>query len=217
MTVSASVRVAFAALTLFASSAIAAPAAKPATAAPIAKTQVATFAMGCFWCGETGFEEQPGVVNVVSGYTGGAEQHPTYEQVSSHQTGHYEAVQVTFDPAQTSYEKLLDLFWHSVDPTQADGQFCDIGKQYRSAIFVHDEAQRRAALASKQKLEASGVLKKPIVTQILPSSRFWLAEEYHQGFCRKQPERYRSYRQGCGRDKRLAQIWGRDAAKPLVH
>lgn len=195
--------------------ALAAAPARPA-AAP-ARTQLATFAMGCFWCGETQFEGQPGVLAVISGYTGGPEQNPTYEQVSNHRTGHYEAIQITFDPTRTSYEKLLDMFWHAVDPTQGDGQFCDRGKQYRSAVFVHDAGQRRAALESKRRIEASGVLKKPIVTAILDASRFWPAEEYHQDFWKKDPERYRSYRQGCGRDAQLARLWGKAAAKPLVH
>ena len=215
---------ALSALTLIsAASAFAAakPAAKPAPAPPIAtpvmKTQVATFAMGCFWCGETQFESQPGVVDVISGYTGGPEQHPTYEQVSNHKTGHYESVQVTFDPTKTTYEKLLDIFWHSVDPTQGDGQFCDIGKQYRAAIFVQDESQRRASLASKARLEASHVLKKPVVTEVVTASRFWPAEDYHQDFWKKDPQRYHSYREGCGRDKRLVALYGKDAAKPLVH
>lgn len=204
-----------AALALPALAAPAKPAAAPAKSA--AKSQTATFAMGCFWCGETQFEGQTGVISVVSGYTGGPEQNPTYEQVSSHSTGHYEAVQVTFDPSATSYEKLLDIFWHSVDPTQKDGQFCDRGHQYLSAVFADGDAQKRAALASKQRIEASGVLKKPIVTPILTASRFWPAEEYHQDFWKKDPQRYRSYRQGCGRDARLAQLWGKAAAKPLVH
>ncbi len=181
------------------------------------RVAVAVFAMGCFWCGETQFEQQPGVISVISGYCGGAERNPTYEQVSAGVTGHYESVQVTFDPARTSYEKLLDLFWHGIDPTQADGQFCDHGLQYRSAVFVADSTQRRAAEASKRALEKSGVLKAPIVTRILPATRFWPAEDYHQDFWRKDPLRYRSYREGCGRDRRLRELWGDRAAKPLVH
>jgi len=194
----------------------AAAASAPARPAP-AHTELATFAMGCFWCGETQFEEQPGVLSVISGYTGGREEHPTYEQVSAGVTGHYESIQVTFDPTKTSYAKLLDLFWHGIDPTQGDGQFCDRGRQYRSVVFVHDDAQRRLAEQTKRAIEASGVLKKPIVTQVLPATAFWPAEEYHQDFWKKDPERYRSYRLGCGRDARLAQLWGDKAAKPLVH
>jgi peptide-methionine (S)-S-oxide reductase len=166
---------------------------------------------------ETQFESRPGVIEVISGYTGGKEQHPTYEQVSNHETGHFESVEVRYDPAKTTYAKLLDIYWHSIDPTQADGQFCDIGHQYQSAIFVADAAQRQAAEASKRALAASGVLKAPIVTEILPASTFWPAEEYHQDFWKKDPERYHSYRLGCGRDRRLAELWGDKAAKPLVH
>ena len=191
------------------------PAAKPA--APAVRTEVAVFAMGCFWCGETQFEQQPGVLSVISGYAGGPEQNPTYEEVSAGTTGHYESIQVTFDPAKTSYAKLIDLFWHGIDPTQGDGQFCDRGRQYRSVVFVADARQKQVAEATKAAIEASGVLKKPIVTQILPAGRFWPAEDYHQDFWRKDPLRYRSYRLGCGRDARLAQLWGALAAKPLVH
>ena len=213
-----SARVAAMLATLLAAPVLAAPA-SPRAEAPrgAARTEVATFAMGCFWCGETQFESQPGVRSVVSGYTGGREERPTYEQVSSGATGHYESIQVTFDPKRTSYAKLLDLFWHGVDPTQADGQFCDHGRQYRSAVFVHDAAQRRLAEESRRAITASGVLKKPIVTEILPAGRFWPAEEYHQDFWKKDPVRYRSYRLGCGRDRRLAELWGDRAAKPLVH
>jgi peptide-methionine (S)-S-oxide reductase len=203
------------------SAAHAAPAAqsRPKSAAPprAARVEVAVFAMGCFWCAETQFEEQPGVLSVISGYTGGREEHPTYEQVGAGETGHYESVQVTFDPTKTSYAKLLDLFWHGIDPTQGDGQFCDRGRQYRSVVFVADERQRKLAEASRHTLEASGVLHAPIVTQILPATRFWPAEDYHQDFWKKDPVRYRSYRLGCGRDRRLAELWGALASKPLVH
>jgi len=213
-----SARVAAVLATLLAAPVLAAPASpRPEAPRGAARTEVATFAMGCFWCGETQFESQPGVLSVVSGYTGGREEHPTYEQVSSGATGHYESIQVTFDPKRTSYARLLDLFWHGVDPTQADGQFCDHGRQYRSAVFVHDAAQRRLAEESRRAIAASGVLKKPIVTEILPAGRFWPAEEYHQDFWKKDPVRYRSYRLGCGRDRRLAELWGDRAAKPLVH
>ena len=181
------------------------------------KPEVATFAMGCFWCGETQFESQPGVLSVISGYTGGKEEHPTYEQVSADETGHYESVQVTFDPAKTSYTKLLDLFWHGIDPTQDDGQFCDRGPQYRSVVFVADERQKKLAEDSMQAIEKSGVLHEKIVTQILPATRFWPAEDYHQDFWKKDPVRYHSYRMGCGRDRRLVELWGALASKPLVH
>ena len=207
------------------------PAALPAASAPPAKapstsprmkvistaTEHAYFAMGCFWCGENDFEGRPGIKSVVSGYTGGREKHPTYEQVSSHRTGHFEAIDIAYDPAQISYAKLLDIFWHSIDPTQGDGQFCDIGKHYRSAIFYRDSTEANAAYASKRALEKSGVLKKPIVTIIQPASVFWPAEEYHQNYCQVNPERYKSYREGCGRDRRLAQVWGAAAAKPTAH
>ena len=195
------------------------PAAKPAAApaAKAARTEVATFAMGCFWCGESQIEGLPGVKSVVSGYTGGIVDHPTYEQVGSGRTGHYEAVQITFDPSVVTYAKLLDLFWHGIDPTQADGQFCDHGPQYRSAVFTHDAAQKKQAEDSRRALEASKVLKKPIVTQILAASTFWPAEDYHQDYCRVQPDRYAMYREGCGRDRRLAELWGEKAAKSLSH
>ena len=203
------------------SAAHAAPAAqaKPRSPAPprAAHVEVAVFAMGCFWSAEVQYEQQPGVLSAVSGYVGGREEHPTYQQVSAEQTGHYESVQVTFDPTKTSYAKLLDLFWHGVDPTQGDGQFCDRGPQYRSAVFVADERQRKIAEDSKRAIEASGVLHAPIVTQILPVTAFWPAEEYHQDFWRKDPGRYRPYRLGCGRDRRLAEVWGALASKPLVH
>ena len=193
-----------------------APAATKAPAKP-ARTELATFAMGCFWCGETQFETLPGVKSVISGYSGGREERPTYEQVSSGETGHYESIQITFDPAVVSYAKLLDMFWHGIDPTQGNGQFCDHGRQYRSVVFVHDATQKKLADDSRRAIEASGVLKQPIVTEILPYTKFWPAEEYHQDFWKKDPERYHSYREGCGRDRRLAELWGAKAAKPLVH
>ena len=177
----------------------------------------AYFAMGCFWCAESDFEERPGIVSVTSGYTGGREKHPTYEQVSAGETGHFESIDIAFDPSRMSYEKLLDIFWHSIDPTQGDGQFCDRGKQYRSAIFYRDSSQLRAALASQHAIEASGVFKKPIVTLIVPAGVFWPAEEYHQDFWKKNPQRYHEYREGCGRDRRLVEVWGKAAAKPSVH
>jgi len=186
-------------------------------AASPAGLDTATFAMGCFWCGETQFTQQPGVVSVTSGYTGGRKAHPTYEEVSSGTTGHYESVRIVYDPAKTKYEALLDMFWHGVDPTQADGQFCDRGSQYLSVVFVRNAQQRKAAEASKKALADSHVLDDPIVTQILPASTFWPAEDYHQCFWQKSPGRYRSYRAGCQRDERLSELWGDKAAKPLVH
>lgn len=168
----------------------------------------AIFAGGCFWCEETAFEGLPGVISVVSGYTGGAVKNPTYEQVSAGSTGHAESVEVAYDPSKISYEKLLEVFWHNVDPFQRDGQFCDHGTQYRSAIFYRDDAQRQAAEESKRKLEEQPRFRGKIVTQIVPASTFYPAEAYHQDFYKKNPIRYRMYRMGCGRDARLREIWG---------
>jgi len=181
-----------------------------AFAAP-ANRATAVFAGGCFWCEETAFEGVPGVVAVISGYTGGQVPNPTYEQVSSGVTGHAESVQVIYDPSKISYEKLLDIFWHNIDPSQANGQFCDHGNQYRSAIFFKDEGERKAAEASKARLESDARFKGKIVTQIVPASTFYPAEEYHQDFYKKNPVRYHTYRTGCGRDARLKEIWGEAA------
>ena len=191
------------ALTLVLSAFLSAPA---LTAAPT--TAKAIFAGGCFWCEETAFEGVPGVLSVTSGYTGGQKQNPTYEEVSAGGTGHAESVEVAYDPAKISYEKLLEIFWHNVDPLQANGQFCDHGNQYRSAIFYSGDAQRAAAEASKRKLEEEPRFKGKIVTQIVPASTFYPAEEYHQDFYKKSPVRYKSYRAGCGRDARLKELWG---------
>ena len=176
------------------------------TAAPA--TDKAFFAGGCFWCEETAFEGVPGVLSVTSGYTGGQKKNPTYEEVSAGGTGHAESVEVVYDPAKISYEKLLEIFWHNVDPVQANGQFCDHGNQYRSAIFYANEAQHAAAEASKRKLEEEPRFKGKIVTQIVPASTFYPAEEYHQDFYKKSPVRYKTYRAGCGRDARLKELWG---------
>jgi peptide methionine sulfoxide reductase msrA/msrB len=184
-----------------------------AAAPPPATLARATFAAGCFWCVEPPFDKVPGVVSTTSGYAGGRVKNPTYEQVSEGSTGHAEVVQVAFDPARVSYEHLVEIFWRNVDPTDAGGQFCDRGSQYRSAIFYEGEAQRRAALASKRALEASGRLKKPIVTEIVPLEAFYPAEGYHQDFCRKSPLRYNTYRAGCGRDRRLKELWGDEAGR----
>ena len=168
----------------------------------------AIFAGGCFWCEETAFEGLPGVISVTSGYTGGQKKNPTYEEVSAGGTGHAESVEVVFDPGKTSYEKLLEVFWHNVDPFQKDAQFCDHGRQYRSAIFYNGEAQRKAAEESKRKLEEQPRFKGKIVTEIVAASTFYPAEEYHQDFYKKNPVRYHAYRTGCGRDARLKEIWG---------
>jgi len=183
-----------------------------ALATPPPNRDTAIFAGGCFWCEETAFEGVPGVISVTSGFTGGQTKNPTYEMVSAGSTGHAESVEVLFDPSRISYEKLLEIFWHNVDPTQANGQFCDHGTQYRSAIFYRDEAQKRAAEASKAKVEQDPRFAgKKIVTQVVAASVFYPAEEYHQQFYKKNPVRYHEYRMGCGRDARLKEIWGKDA------
>jgi peptide-methionine (S)-S-oxide reductase len=176
--------------------------------APAANNAVATFAGGCFWCMEPPFDKLPGVISTTSGYTGGTRKNPTYEEVSGGSTGHAEAVQVVYDPAKVTYEKLLDVFWHNIDPTVKDRQFCDSGTQYRTAIFVHNDEQKRLAEASKAALEKSKPFKEPIVTPIVQAGDFWPAEEYHQDYYLKNPVRYTYYRTGCGRDRRLAQLWG---------
>jgi peptide methionine sulfoxide reductase msrA/msrB len=170
--------------------------------------QVATFAGGCFWCTESDFEKVEGVEEVISGYTGGPEENPTYEAVSMGATGHYEAIQVYFDPERISYEALLDVFWRHVDPTDPGGQFVDRGKQYRTAIFYHDDAQRQAAETAKEKLAGMAVFDKALVTPILPLTRFYAAEDYHQDFYKKSPQRYHSYRRGSGRDQFIERVWG---------
>ncbi len=182
-----------------------------AVASPAGDRATAIFAGGCFWCEETAFEGLPGIISVTSGYTGGQTKNPTYEQVSSGGTGHAESVEVAYDPGKVSYARLLDVFWHNVDPFDAGGQFCDHGTQYRSAIFYRDESQRKAAEDSKRRLEEEARFKGKIATQIVPASTFYPAEEYHQDFYKKNPAHYHAYRQGCGRDARLKEIWG-DAA-----
>ena len=169
----------------------------------------ATFAGGCFWCMESPFDKLDGVVSVTVGYTGGTKQNPTYEQVSAGSTGHAEAVQLQYDPGKIGYAKLLDTFWHNVDPVTPNAQFCDHGNQYRSAIFFHDEEQKRLAEVSKAELGKSGRFQQPIVTEIVPASTFWPAEDYHQHYYLKNPLRYKFYRTACGRDRRLEELWGR--------
>jgi peptide-methionine (S)-S-oxide reductase len=171
----------------------------------------AIFAGGCFWCEEAAFMDLPGVISVTSGYTGGQTKNPTYEEVSTGTTGHAESIQVIFDPSKVTYTKLLELFWHNVDPLDAGGQFCDRGSQYRSGIYYTDEAQRRDAEASKASLDMNPRFKGKIVTQILPASTFYRAEDHHQGFCKKEPVHYGLYRKGCGRDARLKELWGASA------
>jgi peptide-methionine (S)-S-oxide reductase len=174
---------------------------------------VATFAGGCFWCMEPPYDKLPGVTATISGYAGGKTVNPTYEQVSAGTTGHAEVVQVTYDPKVVSYEKLLEVFWVNIDPTVKDRQFCDGGTQYRTAIYYHDEAQRKAAVASRAALEKSKPFKEPIVTPIEMAGAFYPAEDYHQDYYKKNPVRYNFYRSGCGRDARLKQLWGDKAGK----
>ena len=171
----------------------------------------ALFAGGCFWCMESDFEKLAGVLTVVSGYTGGPEKSPSYEQVSAHRTGHLESVRVVYDPKKVSYEKLVDYFFHHVDPTQGTGQFCDLGPQYRTAIFYVDDAQKKAAEKVKADIEKSNVLHAPIVTLMQKASEFWPAEGYHQDYYKKSPGSYHAYREGCGRDDRVKELWGATA------
>jgi len=180
-------------------------------AAATAKRSVATFAGGCFWCMEPPFDRIKGVASTTSGYIGGRVDNPTYRQVSSGGTGHTEAVQVVYDPAQVSYAQLLHVFWRNVDPLVKDRQFCDRGDMYRTAIFAHDPEQRRLAEASKQELEKSGRFKQPIVTEIVDAPRFYAAEDYHQDYYLKNPTQYKFYRWNCGRDQRLKELWGAEA------
>ena len=169
----------------------------------------ATFAGGCFWCMEPPYDKLPGVLSTTSGYMGGTKRFPTYEEVSAGITGHTEVVQVVYDPAKVSYEKLLEVFWRNIDPTVRDQQFCDVGSQYRTAIFYHDEEQKRLAEASKAALEKSKPFKAPIVTPVQAAGEFWPAEDYHQDYYVKNPVRYTYYRTGCGRDARLKELWGK--------
>ena len=171
------------------------------------KWEKATFAGGCFWCMESPYEKLEGVKEVISGYTGGKKVNPTYEEVSSGITGHLEAIEIVYDPSVVSYDKLLDVFWRNIDPTDAGGQFVDRGGQYRSAIFYHTEDQKKAAEAAKQRLARSGVFSKPIVTEIIPAATFYKAEEYHQDYYKKNPVRYKFYRFNSGRDQFLEKAW----------
>lgn len=173
-----------------------------------ANTASAIFAGGCFWCVEADFEKLPGVISAESGYTGGKSANPTYEQVSDGGTGHAEAVRVVYDPAKVSYAALLDYFWRHIDPTVKDKQFCDTGNQYRSAIYFQDEAQRAQIEASKAAILKSGALK-VIYTEIAAQGAFYPAEEYHQDYYKKNPIRYKYYRSRCGRDARVAEVWGK--------
>ena len=186
-----------------------APAQAPAAAAG---TQKAVFAGGCFWCVESDFDKVPGVLSTTSGYIGGKLANPTYEQVAAKLTGHAEAVEIVFDPSKVTYEKLVEHFWRTIDPTTKDAQFCDHGSPYRTAIFANDADQLKIAQASLAALQKSKPFKEPIVTEIVPAGAFYPAEEYHQDYYKKNPVRYQYYRLACGRDARLKQLWGDKAA-----
>lgn len=190
-----------------------AQAAPPSGLTAPAGQAVAVFAGGCFWCVESDFDKVPGVVSTTSGYTGGKTANPTYEEVSSHTTGHAEAVKIVFDPAKVSYRQLVDLFWHTIDPTTVDSQFCDHGTPYRTAIFAVNAEQLTQAQASKAAVEKSKPFKEPVVTQIVPASDFYPAEGYHQDYYKKNALRYKFYRTSCGRDARLSSLWGDLAGK----
>jgi peptide-methionine (S)-S-oxide reductase len=187
-----------------------AAAASPGKADAAAARQAhATFAGGCFWCMVHPFDQLPGVISVTSGYTGGHTKNPSYEEVSAGGTGHAESVDVVYDPSKVSYEKLLEVYWHNIDPLAKDRQFCDVGTQYRSAIFYHDETQKR--LAETSKAEVQKRFKQPIATAIVQATPFYPAEEYHQDYYKKNPLRYNFYRTGCGRDRRLEELWSKSA------
>jgi peptide-methionine (S)-S-oxide reductase len=180
----------------------------PAGGGAAQRTETATFAGGCFWCMESPFDKLDGVLSVTVGYTGGQTRNPTYEQVSAGGTGHAESVQIVFDPDRIGYARLLEVFWHNIDPTVKDRQFCDAGHQYRSAIFFHNAEQQRLARQSKEALEKGRPFRGEILTEIVPAGEFYPAEEYHQHYYKKNPLRYKYYRSGCGRDRRLKELWG---------
>jgi peptide-methionine (S)-S-oxide reductase len=173
----------------------------------------ATFAGGCFWCLEEAMDAVEGVVSTTSGYTGGRRNNPSYEEVSAGGTGHAEAVEVIYDPKKVTYAQLLDAFWRNIDPTTPNRQFCDTGSQYRAAIFYHDDTQKKLAAESKQALEQSGRFKTPIVTEIVPATQFYRAEDYHQDYYTKNPLRYKFYKYNCGRAQRLKELWGEPASR----
>jgi len=196
-------------VSLFALAALVSHGAEPAPAA----TKIAIFAGGCFWCIQTPYDRAKGVVKTVVGYTGGSAEDATYEKVSSHRTKHREAIEVTYDPAQISYDQLLDIFWRNIDPTQADGQFYDIGPNYKAAIYYGNDEEKKAADASKEKLSKSGTFSKPIVTEILAAMPFYPAEKYHQKYYVKQPADYEAYHTGSGREKFFEKIWRAETKK----
>jgi methionine-S-sulfoxide reductase len=170
-------------------------------------TKTAVFAGGCFWCIQPAFDKAPGVIKTIVGYCGGTEPNPTYELVSSEKTNYRESIEITYDPAKISYDQLLDIYWRQIDPTQADGQFTDIGPSYRAAIFYRDDGERKIAEASKAKLGGSGKFKKPIVTEILPAMRFYPAEEYHQKYYQQNPEHFEAFERGSGRPSFQQKMW----------
>jgi peptide-methionine (S)-S-oxide reductase len=173
-----------------------------------ANQETAIFAGGCFWCMEPPFDSLNGVISTTSGYTGGWKRNPTYEEVSAGGTGHAESIRIIFDPSKISYARLLEVFWHNIDPAAVNRQFCDSGNQYRSAVFYLNEAQKKQAEASKLALEKGRILQQPVMTEITAAGPFYPAENYHQDYYRKNPLRYKYYRYSCGRDKRLKEIWG---------
>lgn len=181
-------------------------------AAAQTKTETAIFAAGCFWCVEEAYEKVPGVISAVSGYTGGKTKNPSYQQVTTGTTGHYEAVKITYDPGKVSYRQLVDWFWRNVDPHDADGQFCDKGPHYRGAIFVEGAAQKK--VADESKAAVANQLKQPVVTEILSATAFYDAEDYHQDYYKKNSNRYQFYKYGCRRVQRLEQIWGKPTPPP---
>jgi peptide-methionine (S)-S-oxide reductase len=185
--------------------------AKGSASAPGPGTSIGTFAGGCFWSMQKAFDGVPGVLTVTAGYAGGTKVNPTYQDVETGETGHAESVEVTYDPAKISYQQLLEVYWHHIDPLTVNSAFCDYGPQYRSIIFYHDAEQRRLAEASKRALDESHRFSTPIVTAIQPATPFYPAEEYHQQYYRKNPARYEAYRIGCRRDARLQQLWGEPA------
>jgi len=199
------------ALTAVISSCSASPGENGKAALPAGHLEKATFAGGCFWCMEHPFDSLPGVVSVTPGYTGGTKKNPTYEEVSAGGTGHAESVQIVYDPSRIGYARLLEVYWHNIDPTVKDRQFCDVGRQYRSAIFYHSGEQRRLAEESKAALEKSRPFKGEIMTEIVPAGEFYPAEDYHQHYYKKNPIRYKFYRTACGRDHRLEELWGNTA------
>jgi methionine-S-sulfoxide reductase len=180
-----------------------------AAESPAPSLKSAIFAGGCFWCMQPPFDHAKGVVKTIVGYSGGTEPHPTYQQVSSEKTGHRESIEVTYDPAQITYDQLLDIYWRNINPTQADGQFADIGSSYRAAIFYANDDEKKLAEASKERLAKSGKFQKPIVTELLPAMKFYPAEEYHQKYYLKNPVAFEAYHVGSGRVVYLERIWGK--------